>query len=899
MNDYIPKYLKQRAQWVNWAYKTRENGKQSKIPYMPNGTPAKTTDPLSLSTYEAVQNTTGFNGIGFVLREGDNLTGIDLDHCIQDGKIEAWALAVLALFNNTYIEYSPSKQGLHIWVFGKPTRCGKGTTEKRIEIYDYTSPRYLTVTGQAYNQDITNIAHLQPQLDQLHKQYFKQADDKTPAFTPTDCARLPDILTLTKNDIKFNALYKGDFTGYPSQSEADYALCLKLAFYTQNNAQEIDRLFRSSGLYREKWDKKNGALTYGQKTIQNVLAKSSNTIQHKPNNTGDFVQPVQTEQTSKPTKTHESLPAQSQLGEYLADKLKNLAFDDVREDWVIYKDNHWQTITNREALRYINTHIKREVGELGYSSAFLNSVTSFIQILSSHSDWNTIKEAIPFKNGILRLTDRKLIAHSPQHRNTWIIPYDYNPLATCEPITQWLNECVNNKPDQVQLLRAYMNAILTGRVDLQRYLELIGSGGTGKGTFIRLCEMMMGADNCHSTELKHLENNRFETANLYGKRLITVTDSQGYAGDVSVFKACTGGDSVRYEEKNKQGGRGFKLEALFILAANEPIASKDYTSGISRRRITVTFNNQVASTKRRDLTTEFSPHIGGLINWLLDMPTEHVTALVRDTSQTVPSLAITEYENLLAVNPLAQWLDENIVYIPDTQTFIGNCEREDGKIINMETKLYPNYVHYSESSGNRPLSLVRFVSLLLELCRSQLGLSDIERIVTREGRVITNLAVKCGTNDAHESPLSAKFKTSKNPKNPSLLSTMRVSTLNQPFTTLNIKHGAGFQEHKHPVLLNPDKDSKEMVKGYEGVALSEIRTVLNGEGFEGFSKNSTYIAKLLQDLWYSCNSENSINLLDEARLPEAFYKQFTQVLSTHKNLTAVHIASIVQRMLTI
>ena len=77
-----------------------------------------------------------------------------------------------------------------------------------------------------------------------------------------------------KNADKFQALYNGDITGYPSQSEADLALCSILAFNTRNYAQ-IDRLFRHSGLYRDKWDKFHGKYTYGSMTIQKAIVETT------------------------------------------------------------------------------------------------------------------------------------------------------------------------------------------------------------------------------------------------------------------------------------------------------------------------------------------------------------------------------------------------------------------------------------------------------------------------------------------------------------------------------------------------------------------------------------------------------------------------------------------------
>lgn len=71
---------------------------------------------------------------------------------------------------------------------------------------------------------------------------------------------------------KFGRLMAGDASGYASPSQADIALCNLLAYYTEDAAQ-IDRVFRTSGLWREKWDEAHAAdgRTYGRMTIDDAL----------------------------------------------------------------------------------------------------------------------------------------------------------------------------------------------------------------------------------------------------------------------------------------------------------------------------------------------------------------------------------------------------------------------------------------------------------------------------------------------------------------------------------------------------------------------------------------------------------------------------------------------------
>src|SRR3569623_3637767 len=76
-----------------------------------------------------------------------------------------------------------------------------------------------------------------------------------------------DVLERANNDEKFKRLWNGDITGYPSASEADAALCEKLAFYTGKDPEAIDRAFRASGLMRDKWDRED----YRDRTIERAV----------------------------------------------------------------------------------------------------------------------------------------------------------------------------------------------------------------------------------------------------------------------------------------------------------------------------------------------------------------------------------------------------------------------------------------------------------------------------------------------------------------------------------------------------------------------------------------------------------------------------------------------------
>ena len=275
--DRVPAAIRESTRAVVWHYEERD-GKLTKVPDVPSDPfrRASVTDPSTWDSFSVARDAVEdgkADGAGFVL--GDGWVGVDLDKCRdpETGIIEPSALAIIEKLHS-YTEISPSGTGVHVYLNGQlpPGRRRKGVVEM------YGEARYFTVTGAHLAATPTTIEHRTTELAAVHAEVFGTSNNGTrpAATTLSTIATLDDqqllrIARRASNGSAFSRLWDGDLSGHASQSEADLGLCNHLAFYTEGDAAHVDRLFRQSGLMREKWDAPRGESTYGADTIARAI----------------------------------------------------------------------------------------------------------------------------------------------------------------------------------------------------------------------------------------------------------------------------------------------------------------------------------------------------------------------------------------------------------------------------------------------------------------------------------------------------------------------------------------------------------------------------------------------------------------------------------------------------
>lgn len=171
----FPAELIAREQWVVWRYKLRPgDDKPTKVPYDPkNRLKASTTDSATWGSFEQVCRAyleNEYDGLGYVFSQDDPYTGVDLDNCIVDGRIDPvkWGYACQL---DSYTEYSPSGSGIHIIVRAvMPGEKGRKSNTDKVEMYD--RKRFFTVTGEHFEDTPSTVEERQEALCRLCETIF-------------------------------------------------------------------------------------------------------------------------------------------------------------------------------------------------------------------------------------------------------------------------------------------------------------------------------------------------------------------------------------------------------------------------------------------------------------------------------------------------------------------------------------------------------------------------------------------------------------------------------------------------------------------------------------------------------------------------------------------------------
>jgi len=328
---------------------------------------------------------------------------------------------------------------------------------------------------------------------------------------------------------------------------------------------------------------------------------------------------------------------------------------------------------------------------------------------------------VVFRNGVLRVKQRKVVEFSPTHLCRTRIPHEYKPKATCPRFDQFLSEVL--PPDYHPLIEEILGCALVGDNRHEKLILMFGPGGNGKSVLLKVATALVGKENAAHVPLQELVDQRFYRAELISKRLNVYADiEQVSPKQQAILKALISGDPILAERKYRDPV-SFSNQAVMVFSCNELPNLGGKTYSIQRRLILIPFR-QTFSGKEADkelidkLTTP--TELSGLINRALI----GYQRLIRQGDFTVPAESkrlLVDY--LEATDSVAMFIKERVHKVEAARV--------------SKADLYGEYVdyccgnEYEVGMGMRPLSQPRFNNRLSHLLpwlrESKLSGSDRRR----------------------------------------------------------------------------------------------------------------------------------------------------------------------------
>lgn len=521
--ENLPQYLKDKARFCLWK---SEVGK-GKVPYQVDGKRAKANNISTFTDFkDALCVVNKFDGLGIGIF--NKISAIDIDNCIDaSGNYSDLVKDVMGIFKDSYIEKSPSGKGIRIIFLIDGFSYDKSlyyinNQKLGLEVYVAGSTnKYVTITAHVINQG--KIIQANDKLQVLLNRYMQKPKTNTGIANKESSSFLSDSSVIEKatasaTGTKFKALWKGGTSSYPSQSEADLALCSILAFWCGRDINQMDRLFQQSGLMRDKWHRVQSGSTYGQITLEKAVTNTKETYNPMGKNSSaseDFMADKLMDLCKmEPFKNPRYYSNDIGNSNLFADFYKSVArYVPERKKWFVYDGKAWRSDTGNLKVMKLCKNLANQLIYYALSIKDENLRKSYIKSASkwqerrareiilrdagdvyplSMSEFDKDIYLLNCLNGTLNLKDGNFYPHKASDYITKIAGVNYDPKAVCNRWIDFVDEVMCGDKEKAEFFQKSLGYALTGDTRYESMFILFGATtrngkGTSMETFLNIC----------------------------------------------------------------------------------------------------------------------------------------------------------------------------------------------------------------------------------------------------------------------------------------------------------------------------------------------------------------------------------------------------------------------------
>ncbi|MGL5915616.1 MAG: DNA primase family protein, partial [Culicoidibacterales bacterium] len=341
---------------------------------------------------------------------------------------------------------------------------------------------------------------------------------------------------------------------------------------------------------------------------------------------------------------------------------QHLAFFEEQQTWWRYSNGVYHRIIEQTMVREIDTILQRNA-HTNVASSKIKEVILKLGHMDKvvRSKMDLTNRQLNVKNGILNLETLELMPHDPSFFSAVQCTASWETTAKAPQFMAFLNSVVPNQHDQM-VIQEFFGYALTGDMELQKALVLIGKGGTGKGTLISVLQALLGGDSSSALwagiDLEEFKDNTPGIERLLNKRALNISEIPSVINWLT-FKRLTGQDTLTVNPKFRPTF-DVRLNCKIVISSNVlPRLGEDATNdSLTRRFIPIEFNQQPETpdtTLRQRITTE--RELSGILAWCV----EGLHRLYEQKNFTEPSGTL-KNQMLEQSNRVITWLLEGQVY---------------------------------------------------------------------------------------------------------------------------------------------------------------------------------------------------------------------------------------------
>jgi putative DNA primase/helicase len=328
-------------------------------------------------------------------------------------------------------------------------------------------------------------------------------------------------------------------------------------------------------------------------------------------------------------------------------------------------------------------------------------------IPASHESFDADPWLLNCLNGTVDLQSGALHPHNSSDLLTKTTGVEYPVEAGDDPVLwlEFLGTIFRGDAELIGFVRRLMGSALPGEVIEHLLAIFYGGGANGKSVLIETILASLGEYAMKAPAgllmASRGERHPTELADLYGKRLVAITETaDGQRLDERLVKETTGGDTIRARRMREDFWQ-FKPSHLSVLVTNHKPVVRGTDNGIWRRLRLVPFTVTIPEPQQdKRLPIKLLAELGAILRWMVQGCVEWQHSGLQAPRQVM--LATEEYRG--ESDTFGQWFEEHL-----------KAEPSLGYLASVKASAaFASYKAWCEETGERNLSNRRFGERMAE-----------------------------------------------------------------------------------------------------------------------------------------------------------------------------------------